>query len=107
MTAAVPSRRRRTIVTVVMILVFLVPACYGFTNKFLEFLALLDNEEGAFAVMPVLNYLLCAVGFTFLLLWAGIQGMFRDVEKPKYLMLQREEQLDREAEEEADERRWR
>lgn len=100
------SARRRTLATLVMILVFLVPAFFGFGTKFLEFLALLGDEEGAFVVIPVLNYLLATLGFLMLFFWAMLHGMFRDVEKPKYTMLAQEERLDREAEEEANEALW-
>lgn len=47
---------------------FLLPAFLGFGNKFLELLALLgSDEDGAFAITPVLNYLLASLGFFFLL----------------------------------------
>ncbi len=92
------SKPKLPLKTVLMILVFLVPAFLGFGNKFLEFLALVGDEEGSFTVMPILNYLLTSVGFFMLLVWAMYHGMFRDVEKPKFAMLEHEEELDRQTE---------
>jgi hypothetical protein len=83
------------------LLFFLLPAFLGFGNKFLEFLALVNDEEGAFTVMPILNYLLASLGFFLLLGWAMLHGMFHDIEKPKYRMLETERQLDLHEEEES------
>ena len=44
----------------------------------------------------MLNYLFVAGGFAFLFLWALSRGQFKDVEEPKYRMLQRNLELDRE-----------
>ena len=51
--------------------------------------------EGAFAIAPIVNYLLASAGFLFVLLWATANGMFHDIEAPKYRMLEREEELDK------------
>ena len=89
------ERRSRTPwVTIVFAVVILVPACYGFGSKFLEFLMLAGDAEGAFAVMPILNYLLASLGFLLLFGWAMLHGMFRDIEKPKYTMLETQQRLD-------------
>jgi hypothetical protein len=48
-----------------------------------------------------MNYLLVAAGFGCLLVWATARGMFRDIEKPKQTMLDRERALD-----EREGRRW-
>jgi hypothetical protein len=94
--------RRLNITTLILAVFILIPACYGFGRKFLELLALVGDEEGSFAVMPVLNYLLASLGFAMLFLWAMFQGMFHDIEAPKRTMLETEAQLDAEAEEERD-----
>lgn len=94
------SRRRLNYSTVVLAVFILIPACYGFGRKFLELVALVGDEEGSFAVMPVLNYLLASLGFGMLFLWAMFQGMFHDLEAPKRTMLDTEAQLDAEVEEE-------
>ena len=105
MTAAAPSRkapRRFHATTILLALVFLVPAGYGFGRKFLELVYLVGDDDGAFAVLPVVNYLLASLGFLFLFFWAIWNGMFRHMEQPKYDMLTTEARLDREAEDERD-----
>ena len=78
-----------------MALAVLLPSLYGFGTKLLEFIALFRGDvDGAFAISPVLNYLLASVGFLFLFGWVAMQGMFRDVEQPKYAMLENEARLD-------------
>ena len=39
--------------------------------------------NGAFAITPMVNYLLASLGFLCLLLWATRNGMFRDIESAK------------------------
>ncbi len=46
-------------------------------------------------LIPVLNYLVVALGFAGLFLWAYFSGQFRDIEGPKYRMLQMQEGIDR------------
>jgi hypothetical protein len=94
------SAGSRPWVTVGLALVILVPALIGFGVKFREFLALVRFEEGAFTIVPILNYLLVGVGFLLLFLWAILHGMFRDVERPKFTMLANERRLDAELEQE-------
>lgn len=91
----------------ILMLVILVPACIGFSMKFRELVALSVDEDGAFAIMPVVTYLVTSVGFLFLLIFAMLRGMFRNIEKPKYDMLERERQLDEEEEQRAAEATWR
>ena len=90
-------------VTVALGVLILIPSMVGFVMKFLEFAALAESSssgeggglsDGAFAVTPVINYLLASAGFFFLLLWAAVNGMFRDLEQPKYFMLKNEQELD-------------
>jgi uncharacterized membrane protein len=90
------SRRSLTFWTALLAVVILVPALVGFGLKFREFLVLAADEEGSFTVVPILNYLLVTLGFLFLFGWAILQGMFRDVEKPKHQMLINERRLDEE-----------
>lgn len=80
---------------VVFALIVLPMSLYGFGAKFVEFIAIFRGElDGIFAVTPIVNYLLASLGFFFLLLWATAQGMFRDVERPKVDLLEREAALD-------------
>jgi len=89
------AARSRRWVTLLMALAVLLPSLYGFGTKFLEFIALYRGDvEGAFAISPILNYLLASLGFLCLFGWAAFGGMFRDVEQPKFSMLANEAMLD-------------
>lgn len=44
-------------------------------------------------LIPVLNYLLVAAGFFCLFLWAYLTGQFRDIEGPKYRMLEMQRRI--------------
>lgn len=78
-------------------LVILVPSCLGFANKFFEFVMLFRGDaDGAFAITPILNYLLAGFGFLLMFFWAAMNGMFHDIEGPKHQHLEREKMLDRE-----------
>jgi len=92
--AAQPFHTRR-LVTLLFALAVLLPSLYGFGTKFLEFVALYRGDvDGAFAISPILNYLLASIGFLLLFGWAVFGGMFRDIEQPKYTMLENESRLD-------------
>ena len=74
--------------------VILVPSLLGFVAKFIEFANTFRGEaDGAFAITPMVNYLLASLGFR-MSIWATYNGMFHDMEQPKYTMLERERQLD-------------
>jgi cbb3-type cytochrome oxidase maturation protein len=69
----------------------------GFVYKLVQFSKeALGSEAASFAVVPVLVYVLVALGFTALFLWALARGQFRDIEGPKHRMLEREAQYERE-----------
>ena len=95
-TRQITSRTHR-VVMLLMAVAVLVPSLFGFGTKFIEFIALYRGDvEGAFAISPILNYLLASLGFLFLFGWAALGGMFRDIEAPKYTMLENEMRLDEE-----------
>ena len=82
-------------ITILLAVLILIPSGYGFIGKFIELINVARGEAGgAFAVAPIMNYLLASLGFFCLLLWAAGRGMFRDIEKPKQQMLDREALLD-------------
>lgn len=90
------SARRRRLILLLMAAAILVPSLYGFGTKFIEFIVLYRGDvEGAFAITPILNYLLASLGFICLFAWAVLSGMFRDIEGPKWTMLENEALLDR------------
>lgn len=53
-----------------------------------------EATEGAFALVPILNYLLVTLGFLSLFVWSVMRGSFHDIERPKYNMLENETILD-------------
>lgn len=81
--------------TVLAVVFFLGPAMFGFGTKFYELIRVFEGDPaGAFAVTPIVNYLLAGCGFLLLFAWAARNGMFRDIERPKYEMLENERKLD-------------
>ena len=85
----------RRVVMLLMAAAVLLPSLYGFGTKLIEFIALARGDvEGSFAISPVVNYLLASFGFLLLFGWAALGGMFRDIEQPKYTMLENEVKLD-------------
>lgn len=89
-----PSRLARWL-SIILAAAILLPSMWGFGNKFAEFVALASGDvEGAFAITPVVNYLLASLGFLCLFCWAALNGMFHDIEQPKYDMLETEKELD-------------
>lgn len=96
MSETAASRKRKTRIIIGMAVLIIVPSAIGFTDKFIQFVRTLSTEDGGnFTIIPILNYLIMAAGFTCLLVWATAHGMFRDVEKPKFKMLEQEKELDR------------
>ncbi len=76
-------------------LLILVPTILGFLNKFLDLLVVMQgDEEGAFAMTPVVNYLLATAGFLSMFLWTAAQGAFRDINRPSHDMFENERRLD-------------
>ncbi len=90
-----PSSRSKRYTVLGLAFLLLAPGAYGFTEKLVQFVRTLntDNEAG-FTIIPISNYFLIAGGMACMLFWAMSNGMFRDIEKPKYTMLQREAELD-------------
>ena len=69
----------------------------AFVFKLIEFILTATTGGpralGSF-LLPVLTYLLVASGFFCLFLWAYATGQFRDVEAPKYRMLEMQREID-------------
>ncbi len=91
------TSRAQVLTTIGFALLILVPSLLGFANKFREFILLYRGDvDGIFAITPIVNYLLASLGFFCLFFWAIYQGMFRDIEAPKFTMLENERKLDEE-----------
>ncbi|MBI3864307.1 MAG: hypothetical protein HY290_20680 [Planctomycetia bacterium] len=90
-----PPGRRNLVITILFAVAVLIPSLYGFSGKFVEFVAVFRGEsDGVFAITPIVNYLLATLGFFCLFGWALFQGMFSDIERPKQTFLDNEEWLD-------------
>jgi len=77
------------------VLAVVVTGCM-FTYKLFSFLKTIERDELAgFAFDPIVVYGLVATGFLFLLAWAYLTGQFRDIERPKYEMLERFDEQER------------
>lgn len=85
------------IVTIVLAVLILIPSLIGFASKLVEFYHVVKGKaDGAFALTPIVNYVLASLGFLCLLVWAAGHGMFHDLEAPKHAMLAQERRLDEE-----------
>lgn len=67
-----------------------------FVFKLFSFMKTIKRDEMAgFAFDPIITYGFVAMGFLFLLAWAYMTGQFRDIEGPKYEMLERFKEQER------------
>lgn len=89
------QNRRAHYITIGFAVPILIFSGLGFVAKFIEFIHTFQGEsEGAFAITPMVNYLLASAGFFCMLVWATINGMFHDIEEPKQTMLDNDVALD-------------
>ena len=92
-----PSPRARKFLWIFSITMVAI-AGSAFVFKLVEFITTATTKGpdalGSFLI-PVLNYLLVAAGFFCLFLWAYFTGQFRDLEAPKYRMLEMQDEIDR------------
>lgn len=85
----------RRVIHLLAVLGVIAPCAYGFIGKFIELVRVYRGEvDGAFAIAPIVNYLLASSGFIFLFGWAAMNGMFRNIESQKVDMLINEFRLD-------------
>jgi hypothetical protein len=89
--------RAKLIVLWTIAILILIPAAYGFVEKLMLFvLAVRRDLIGGITIVPIVNYLIVTAGMVCLLVWGIAHGMFRNVEQPKYDMLEREARLEAE-----------
>lgn len=97
MTHSARLTRGQKIMLWTFVATLLLPGAVGFIDKLgMLFRVLFTSVEGGYALIPILNYLLIAAGLLCFFVWAVSQGMFRNIESPKYEHLEREQSLDRE-----------
>jgi hypothetical protein len=66
----------------------------GFLYKLFEFIRSSIRGDLSFAVVHVVTYVIVALGFITLFVSAVLGGQLRDLEGPKYRLLEREAELD-------------
>lgn len=68
----------------------------GFAYKMTEFaLTIVHDEIYGFGAVAVVTYLVGMLPIVFLTLWAVLTGRFRDIEAPKYRMLELDAEIER------------
>ena len=88
----------RTIVLVGFIAGVMVVAGLGFAFKMSEFsTTIMRNDVEGFGASAIGIYLSGAIPLLFLTLWAILTGRFRDIERPKYRLLEMHEEIEAEA----------
>lgn len=92
-----PSQRTQVFLWTFSVVLVMV-AGSAFLMKLVEFFYTATSsgtDALASFLIPVLNYLMVAAGFFCLFLWAYSRGHFRDIEGPKYRMLEMQAEFDR------------
>jgi hypothetical protein len=90
-----PKKRNRAI-TVFQWAVIII-AGTGFVYKFIEYTFSVfasENELVNFAITPLVMYISVAVGFFLLFMWTVLRGDYKDIERPKYRLFERELEID-------------
>lgn len=81
------------IISVVTVLVVVV-AGLAFVYKMTEFyMTITDDDVSGFGPASVMTYLLGMLPLLLITLWAAISGRLRDIEAPKYRMLELNEDI--------------
>jgi|WetSurSiteA1Bulk_404760.scaffolds.fasta_scaffold117653_2 hypothetical protein len=89
-------RSKRHWVWVGVVALGMLTAASGFVFKLAEFIKVVQTGDAeGFAVVPVATYFCVTAGFVCLFIWNYLRGGFHDVERPKYDMLERHEEIDR------------
>jgi len=84
------------LVLFVMTVLVMAVAGLAFVVKMAEFATTMAEDDVAgFGAVTVVTYLLGMLPILFLTLWAVFSGRFRDIERPKYRMLELDEQIER------------
>ena len=90
-----PKKRNRAM-TVFQWAVILIAGA-GFVFKFIEYTLSVfasDNELVNFAITPLIMYMSVASGFLLLFVWTVLRGDYKDIERPKYRLFERELEID-------------
>lgn len=90
------QEQRRFRIWVVVVTLGMMIAGSGFVFKLVEFIRVAQSQDAeGFAVVPVVTYFLVTSGFICVFIWNYLRGGLRDVEKPKYRLLERHDEIER------------
>jgi hypothetical protein len=86
----------RSLVVFGFALVVMLVAGLGFAYKMTEFaLTMVHDEVAGFGAVAVANYLIGMLPLVFLTLWGVLSGKFRDIEAPKFRLLELDREIER------------
>lgn len=87
---------RRTMVVFAFAIAVMVVAGTSFVYKMTEFAVTIvrDDVEG-FGAVAVATYLIGMLPLVFVTLWAVLTGKFRDIERPKFRLLEIDREIER------------
>ena len=69
---------------------------FGFLYKIIEFAqTYVKDDLRSFGAISVVSYFLGVLGILFFTLWGVFKGHFKNIEKPKYRMLELDEEIDK------------
>jgi hypothetical protein len=88
--------RLRGLVVFGFAIVVMAVAGLGFVYKMVEFVITITRDEiQGFGAVAVATYLIGMLPIVFLTLWGVLSGKFRDVERPKFRMLELDREIER------------
>jgi hypothetical protein len=88
----------KTLVVFALTIGVMVFAGLAFVYKMAEFaMTMVGDEVIGFGAVAVATYLLGMLPLLLLTLWAVATGRFRDIERPKFRMLELQDEIDRSA----------
>jgi hypothetical protein len=90
-----PKRRNRAITIFQWAVIIIAGA--GFVFKFIEYTISVfesENELVNFAITPLVMYISVAIGFFLLFMWTVFRGDYKDIERPKFRLFERELEID-------------
>ncbi len=86
----------RTRVVFAFVVIVMLLAGGGFAYKMAEFvLTMYRHDIEGFGAVAIATYLTGLVPIVCITLWAVLTGRFRDIEQPKYRMLELDREIDR------------
>jgi hypothetical protein len=87
---------RRGVVVFVFSIAVMVIAGTAFIYKMTEFaMTIVKDDIEGFGAVAVATYLIGMLPIVFVTLWAAFAGKFRDIERPKFRLLELDRQIER------------